>query len=235
MTAAVTIPEKAREDTIPPLEAGDRLTRDEFERRYHAMPHIKKAELIKGVVYMPSPVRHKQHSKPHGCIMTWLGVYHAATPLTDFGDNVTVRLGLDDEPQPDAFLRLESAVGGTSIVTPDDYIEGPPELIAEIAASSASYDMHDKLDEYQLNGVQEYVVWQIYDQRIDWFSLESGTYQPLSADEKSVIRSRVFPGLHLHIAALLQEDLAAVLAELQKGLETAEHAAFVQRLTKQDG
>ncbi len=30
--------------SIPPLENGDRLNRDEFEQRYEAMPSLKKAE-----------------------------------------------------------------------------------------------------------------------------------------------------------------------------------------------
>jgi hypothetical protein len=81
---------------LPPLDSGDRLTRSEFERRYDAMPHLKKAELIEGVVYMPSPVRVRSHGKPHGQIMSWVGVYCAATPGVDFADNPTLRL--DPEP-----------------------------------------------------------------------------------------------------------------------------------------
>lgn len=49
---------------IPVLCAGDALTRDEFERRYAAMPDVKKAELIEGIVYMDSPVRHTVHGQP---------------------------------------------------------------------------------------------------------------------------------------------------------------------------
>src|SRR2546427_3449968 len=85
---------------LPPLEGGDRLTRSEFERRYDAMPQLKKAELIEGVVYMPSPVRCKSHGQPHGQIMSWVGVYSAATPGVDFADNATLRLDPDNEPQP---------------------------------------------------------------------------------------------------------------------------------------
>src|SRR5262250_2667499 len=91
---------------IPPLENGDRLTRPEFERRYEAMPHLKKAELIEGVVYVPSPVRYEGHGRQHSAILTWLGVYMASTPGVGAGDNTTVRLDLDNEPQPDALLRL---------------------------------------------------------------------------------------------------------------------------------
>ena len=50
---------------IPPLENGDRLSLAEFERRYENMPSLKKAELIKGVVLMGSPVRFVQHGRPH--------------------------------------------------------------------------------------------------------------------------------------------------------------------------
>src|SRR5713101_2115428 len=215
---------------LPPLENGDHLTRYEFERRYEARPDIKKAELIERVVYMPSPVRARSHGGPHGQIIAWLGVYSAATPGVEFYDNVTVRLDLDNEPQPDALLRLEPEAGGNSRVSAEDYVEGAPELIVEIAASSVSYDLHDKLRVYRRNGVPEYMVWRVYDKQVDWFRLIQDEYVPLTPDESGVVHSQVFPGLCLVVSALLEGDLAKVLAELQKGLETAEHAAFVERL-----
>lgn len=213
---------------LPPLENGDHLTRYEFERRYEARPDIEKAELIERVVYMPSPVRAKSHGRPHGQIITWLGVYSAATPGVEFYDNVTVRLDLDNEPQPDALLRLEA--GGGSRVSAEDYIEGAPELIVEIAASSVSYDLHEKRRVYRRNGVQEYVVWRVYDKQVDWFRLERDEYIPLMPDESNVVHSQVFPGLCLAVQALLVSDLATVLAELQKGLGTPEHETFIERL-----
>lgn len=212
---------------IPLLENGDRLTRPEFERRYAAMPQVKKAELIEGIVYMPSPVRARQHGRPHALVMGWLGVYWAATLGVDLCDNTTVRLDLDNEPQPDALLRIE---GGTSRISEDDYIEGAPEFVVEIAASSASKDLHDKLRAYRRNGVQEYLVWQIYEQQLNWFSLQAGEYVLLAADNQGVICSQVFPGLWLASSALLQNDLAAVITCLQQGLQTVEHAAFKKRL-----
>jgi len=214
----------------PPLETGDRLTRQEFERRYDAMPHIKKAELIEGVVYMGSPVRYESHAQPHGWIMTWLGVYCASTPGVQMADNTTVRLDPDNEVQPDALLRIEPENGGSSRISDDDYIEGAPELIVEVAYSSAAYDLHDKMNVYCRNGVQEYIVWQTYDNRLDWFRLREGEYLPMIPDESGVVRSEVFPGLSLLVAALLEGNLAEVLSELQKGLETPEHTMFVEHL-----
>lgn len=216
--------------TVPPLESGDHLTRGEFERRYSAMPEVKKAELIEGVVYMESPVRFESHGQPHAHIVGWLFVYCAATVGVFLGDNVTVRLDPDNEPQPDALLRLEPEQGGRSRVTPDDYIEGPPELVVEIAASSASYDLHDKLRVYRRNQVPEYVVWRIYDRALDWFYLQGETYVRLAPDEHGIVRSRAFPGLWLAVEALLRGDLAAVLATLQQGLASEEHSALVSRL-----
>lgn len=215
---------------VPPLEAGDHLTRCEFERRYEAMPEVKKAELIERVVYMPSPVRIKGHGRPHGRIMIWLGTYVVATPGVDLADNTTIRLDLDNEPQPDALLRLEPGMGGQSSISEDDYLEGAPELIAEVASSSASYDLHEKLRVYRRNGVQEYVVWRVYDKQIDWFQLIDGEYRRLTADTDGTLHGRVFPGLRLAVPALLADDLATVLSELQKGIGTPEHAAFVERL-----
>jgi Uma2 family endonuclease len=214
---------------VPPLESGDCLTREEFERRYEAMPHLKKAELIEGRVYMSSAVR-KDHSKAHGEIIGWLLNYRVATPGVELYDNATVRLDEPNEPQPDALLRIESETGDRNWEAEGEYIEHPPELIVEIAGSSASYDLHEKLNVYQRNGVQEYVVWQIYENRLDWFQLVEGKYVPLPADADNIIRGQVFPGLHLPVEPLLAGDISEVLAVLQKGLQTQEHTAFVQYL-----
>ena len=128
---------------IPPLESGDRLSRHEFERRYTAMPHIKKAELIEGIVYVASPLRFRSHGQPHGDLIVWLGNYKVSTRGVELGDNVTVRLDLDNEPQPDVVLLIDE-LGGQARISEDDYVEGAPELVAEVAASSASNDLHDK-------------------------------------------------------------------------------------------
>jgi Uma2 family endonuclease len=141
-----------------------------------------------------------------------------------------VRLDPDNEPQPDALLRLEPAQGGRSRLTEDDYVEGPPELIVEIAASSAAYDLHSKRQVYQRSGVQEYLAVQMYEQRVDWFVLRKEGYAALAPDEAGVLRSEVFPGLWLRPAAFWSGDLAGILASLQEGLASPEHAAFVARL-----
>ena len=213
-----------------PLENGDRLTREEFERRYAAMPDVKKAELIDGVVYMGSPVRFGQHGQPHARLLTWLGTYAAFTQGVRLGDNATVRLDSDTEPQPDALLRIEPEVGGSSRISEDDYVEGAPELVAEISSSTASYDLHDKMNAYCRAGVKEYLVWRVDDKQVDWFVLRDGAYQRLTPDASGGMTSRTFPGLRLAVPALLAGDIAQVVVGLQKGLDTAEHAEFVTRL-----
>jgi hypothetical protein len=105
---------------IPPLEPGDRLSREEFERRYSAMPGVKKAELIEGVVYMPSPARFNRHSVPHAAVVGLLYNYSVATPGVQLADNGTVRLNAENEPQPDAFLFVEPACGGQARISDDD-------------------------------------------------------------------------------------------------------------------
>lgn len=220
---------------IPPLEPGDRLTRDEFERRYDAMPHLKKAELIEGVVYMPSPVRWNHHARPHVTLTTWLGVYTAHTPGVQAGDNGTVRLDLNNEPQPDGALIIEPALGGQAVLSPDDYIEGSPELVAEVAASSVSIDLHAKLPVYRRHRVLEYIVWRVLDRAIDWFVLRQGQYDRLALTPAGIFQSEVFPGLWLDPAALARFDLGTVLQVLQQGLASPEHAAFVVKLQQAAG
>lgn len=212
-----------------PLENGDRLSRCEFERRYIARPDINKAELIDGVVYLPSPVRAASHGKPSAAMAGWLYVYSAATSQVSVLDNATVRLDRDNEPQPDVLLRIDSAAGGQSSLSADDYVEGAPELVVEIAASSAAYDLHDKLRAYRRSGVLEYIVWRVYDKAVDWFVLADDEFQPWSATG-GVYQSRTFPGLRLATHALLADDAAGVLTELREGLEQPAHAEFVARL-----
>lgn len=218
---------KAPAATIPLLEAGDRLTRAEFERRYAASPQIKKAELLEGVVYVPSPARLRQHGRPHLHVNTWLGNYEAGTPGVIAADNATARLDLDNEPQPDALLLIDPERGGQVAISHDDFIEGAPELVVEVAASSVSYDLHVKLNVYRRNGVREYVVWRVSDRQIDWFVLNEGRYDRREPDPDGLYRSTVFPGLWLDPNALLNGDLAAVLAVLSRGMATPEHAAFL--------
>jgi Uma2 family endonuclease len=217
-------------DTVPPLENGDRLTRPEFERRYDAMPHLKKAELIEGVVHMAAAARLKRHGGPQRDLITWLGVYSAATLGVDGADNTSDRLDLDNEPQPDGLLYIEPECGGQATISEDDYLEGAPELIGEVAASSASYDLGPKLNAYRRNGVKEYVVWRVLDKEIDWFVLREGRYQRQPLGDDGIYRSEVFPGLWLDKAAMLRRDLAQVLKVLQQGLVSEEHEQFVARL-----
>jgi Uma2 family endonuclease len=230
LTSAAAIRNVPPVDEVPVLEQGDRLSRAEFERRYEAMPEIKKAELIEGVVHLPSPVRHNRHGKPHGNLITWLGTYDASTPGVEMSDNATTRLDLDNEFQPDALLMIDSKHGGQARVDDNDYIVGGPELIAEVASSSVSIDLHDKLLVYRRTGVTEYLVWRILDQAIDWFILRNGEYVKLAPGEDGVLRSEIFPGLWLDQAALIRGDMAAVLARLQNGIAAPEHAAFVAGL-----
>lgn len=219
--------ERVMNGAIPPLENGDRLSRAEFERRYRAHPEIKKAELIEGVVYVASPVRVRRHGAPHSDIIGWLSVYRASTPGVYITDNSTLQLDLDNEPQPDVAVWVE---GGSAFVNGDDYLEGAPELIVEVAGSSASIDLNDKLTAYRRNGVQEYLVLLTHEREIRWFNWRTGEAAEIVADEQGILHSVVLPGLQLHPILFWQGDLAGVLTVLQQGLATPEHAAFVQGL-----
>lgn len=198
--------------SIPPLEAGDRLTREEFERRWDLHPEIKKAELIDGMVYLEMTVG-IEHGEAHALANVWLGVYRSmAGDELQVLDNATVRLMESLDLQPDVLLRRK--LGGTSTRSADGRLEGPPELVFEIAGSSASYDLHLKRDLYLRAGVQEYLVWQVYEERIDWWTLEDEKYVAIEPNEDGIVESRVFAGLRLNVAAMLAADMAAVLAAL---------------------
>lgn len=193
------------------LENGDRLNREEFERRYTASK-IKKAELIEGIVHVASPLRFTSHGEPHSQIIGWLFTYQSMVAGLKVGIEPTVRLDDDNEPQPDAVL---FRVDGNARIDEDGYISGAPELIAEIAASTVSYDLHSKKRIYELNGVKEYIVWRTLDRQIDWFILESGKYNQLEPDDSGIICSREFAGLRLDVNAILSNDVSAVLSALK--------------------
>ena len=215
---------------IPPLENGDLLPACEFERRYEAMPGLKKAELLEGVVFVPSPVSTQRHGEPHADLMTWLGVYKAHTPGVRSADNATIRLDEKNEPQPDGFLFLDPECGGQASLDDEGYVRGGPELAAEVAGTTASLANHLKRAVYQRFRLQEYVIWRVQESAIDWFVRQRGQFRPLAPEADGIHRSRVFSGLWLDAAALVAGDLARVLDVLHAGLASPAHAAFVEEL-----
>ncbi len=220
-----------RVEVPPPLENGARLSRPEFHRRYEKSPHIRRAELVEGIVYiMSSPVSIK-HGSAHATLISLLGTYAIHTPGLEVTDNTTLLLDNDNEPQPDIMLRvLEPVRGARSREAASGYVAGSPELVAEVAVSSASLDLGDKFRAYQRNGVQEYLVWRAQENRIDWWQLVDGEYQSLAANEAGVIESQVFPGLRLAVDSVLGGAQAEAYAELQLGIASEAHRAFAATL-----
>lgn len=223
-------PRAVRQPAVPPLETGDVLTAPEFLRRYERMPEVKKAELIEGVVHMGSPVRVRRHAKPDNLIQGLLFNYEAATAGVEAICNATTILDLENVPQPDAALRLLEEFGGQSRLNADDYLEGAPELVVEIAGSTAAKDLHAKKRAYRRAGVREYLVWVTGEPALLAFRRGEGDFEPAPADADGVWRSREFHGLWVEVAALLAAKSATVLKTVQRGLVAKEHAAFVRRL-----
>ncbi|MEM6560130.1 MAG: Uma2 family endonuclease [Planctomycetota bacterium] len=234
MTQALTPTERpvAETDNVPPLVNGDHLTREEFHRRYEAMPEVKKAELIEGVVYMPSPVS-LNHSEPHDALACWRGFYRMRTPGLISGMDSTVFLDGINEPQPDVALGIPRAAGGQTditVVKGRRYIGSAPELCVEVAMSTSSIDLNAKLRSYERNGVQEYVVVLGEPPEVRWMVLENGRFERIDLDD-GLYKSRAFPGLWLDPAALLAGNLTRLADAVQRGCsEDQRHAAFVEQL-----
>lgn len=229
-TLAAPAPKESAELHIPPLENGAHLSALEFLRRFEAMPEVKKAELIDGIVYMASPVRLDQHGEPDSLMATWLGTYAISTPGVKHAINSTTRLGPDDVPQPDGLLRILPECGGQSRLGPKGYLHGAPEMVVEIAASSVSIDLREKRDSYRRAGVREYMVWRTQESEIDWWVLEDDEYRPLAPDADGIVRSRTFPGLWTKPGDLIAGLGSQVLAVLQAGLASPEHETFAASL-----
>jgi Uma2 family endonuclease len=195
-------------------------------------PGLKNAELIEGIVYLRFKVPHRGHARPHGHLMKWLGSYVAYAPGVDARNSYHVRLDWDNVPQPDCLLFIQPEHSGQAKIDDEGYVAGAPDLVAEVAASSANYDLHDKLNAYRRNGVREYVVVRVCDQEVDWFVLREGRYDKIAPGEDGVLRSTIFSGLWLDPSALLRGDLATVLAVAQRGLNSPEHAEFAVSLAR---
>lgn len=214
---------------LPTLEPGDHLDQRTFHERYQALPEHVKAELVRGVVYMPAALK-RHHSRSHSLLIRWLGAYEDATPGVEVYDNATTIMADDSEPQPDACLIIHPDRGGQMRFTEDDFLEGAPEFVGEVAASTESYDLHSKKLDYERAGVREYLVVALRQEKVFWFVSRKGTFEEVSRGEGGLFRSHVFPGLWLNPDALLALDGRRLLAVLRQGLATAEHAAFEKRL-----
>ena len=183
---------------VPPLVNGDALSADEFLRRYEAMPEIKKAELIDGIVYvMASPVNAVKHGDPDNLLQGVFFNYSFATPGVRASTNATARLGPKNTPQPDLSMRYLPERSGREQYDKKGYLNYRPELVVEIAASSVAIDAHKKRDAYLAAGIPEYILWCTVDNIFRWWFLKDGAYHPIPIDADGIMRSRVFPGLWL--------------------------------------
>ena len=197
--------------TPPRLESGMRMDRQEFHLRYEQSPELHGVELIEGVVYMPSPISFERHAEPQHFAQMWLGMYSLRHPGTRASGPTTVFLDDRNAPEPDAVL-FRASLGN---LRADGYLENAPQLIVEVAHSSGTRDMGAKYAAYERTGVREYIVWRVDDYAIDWFQLRDGRYELRAPDGDGVIESEEFPGLRLHVASMVEGDLAAALDYLR--------------------
>lgn len=217
----------SQDDALPLLVNGDCMSQAEFHRRYEAYPEDVKFELIGGIVYMASPLR-RTHGKCHVRLSMVLDRYESQTPGLELLDNATTILGDESEPQPDLSLRILADFGGQSREPVSDYVEGPPELLAEVAFSSRAIDLHQKRQDYERAGVQEYIVFNVEKPELIWFDFAGKN--SIAPDRHGIARSRAFPGLWINVPALLAANRKNLVATINRGLKSAGHAAFVKAL-----
>jgi Uma2 family endonuclease len=211
----------------PQLVNGDRMLQPEFHRRYETYPEDDKFELIGGIVFMASPLR-RAHGKNHANLSMVLNLYSGQTPGIELLDNATTILGEESEPQPDLSLRILAEYGGQSRETAKDYVEGPPELVAEVAHSTRAIDLHLKRQDYERAGVREYLVFCLEEPQVLWYDFAAN--DSIATDRRGVARSRVFPGLWINVPALLGEKDKELIATISRGLKSPAHKTFVKNL-----
>ena len=219
-----------RPEPPPRLDSGDRMDSDTFLAIYEQMPEGFRAQLVRGVVLVASPMT-DDHGGPNSHVSLWLGYYEARTPGVLARAATTIRLGPRNNPEPDGCLRLSPECGGQARIE-GKYIVGAPELVVEVAYSSRAADLHDKRRAYEEAGVREYVVVDIGGVRVHWFALRDGRFEEVAPGEDGLHRSEVFPGLWLDPQALIEGDAARLLAGLERGTASPEHAAFAARLAE---
>ena len=217
------------EHATKPLVDGQRLTVDEFLRRWEEQPGLKLAELIEGVVYLPSPVG-AAHASQHYLTVGWLMHYSTGTPGCGGGNDGTWLMS-GSAPQPDVYLRILPEYGGQSREEKGLCV-GAPELAMEIAGSSAPLDLGKKRNLYAAAGVREYIVALIEEGRVLWLRLDGGVYREIAPDGDGILRSHVFPGLWLDPKALLNRDAGRLIDVLDLGLRSPEHAEFLKKLAE---
>jgi len=214
----------------PPLRDGDHLTRDEFMRRWEAMSDLKSAELIDGVVYMPSPIS-RIHGDFHSRLDGWLWFYAVATPGCGALSAATWLMSSDSAPQPDLALEILPEYGGQSTLE-GKYAAGAPGLIIEVSHTTSTRDSGAKLRLYERSGVQEYLIVRPKKRSVIWRELVAGTYQEIEVEKSGLFQSRVFPGLWLDPDALWNRDLPGLAKAVQQGTATAGHGEFVRKLAR---
>ncbi len=216
-----------RKSSVITLDSGDRMNREEFHRVYSQMPEDFRAELVGGIVYVSSPIRH-----PHGDFVALLGGaffnYAGSTPGVRASVDVTIILGAESELQPDLHLRILPEFGGRSKPTDEEYLVGAPELVAEVAYSSHSLDLHSKRRDYTSHGGLEYIVASLRERRLHWFDLPND--KEYQRHEDGILRIQHFPGLWIDEDAYWRQDIKGMLATLQRGLDSEEHQQFVDVL-----
>jgi Uma2 family endonuclease len=222
------VPEPRADSELPLLANGDHMDQATFHTLYEKTPEGFRAELIGGIVFVASPTG-RPHMRWGYFVGGWLFVYEGLTPGVEGLNSGTVILGPEDEPEPDHSLRIPPELGGR---TRDfgEFVQGAPELLVEVASSSAAIDLHRKKQRYQDAGADEYLVLVLHTEQARWFSLQNGAYVELPTGADGIIRSQRFPGLWLDPAALFARDRQRIEEVVRLGCSTQEHAEFVQQL-----
>ena len=194
--------------SVPPLRHGDALSFAEFRRLWELHPEVKSAQLIDGRVFI-EPFVDEFHGLTSAIVIGWIARFFFIPPRgVEPLAHMTTELFGTQSVEADILVRRHD---GLSTIDGEGRMHGPPELAVEVASDfSVGLDLGRKKELYCEAGVLEYIVFQ--QDRIDWFILEDGKYRSLLPDANGVIESRLFPGLRLQVQAMLDQDIATVIA-----------------------
>jgi len=219
---------------VRPLQGGERMRRNEFERRFDATPGLKRAELVEGTVWIPPQMGEVRYGSARMALIGLIGSYCAATPGVSGGAHGHIRLDAVNMPQPDVSVHLGKAYGGQSRIDADGYLEGAPEFVADVVRQRAEWPT-GRVEALRRNGVREFAVWRVDDCLIDWFVVRDGKQERLEMGADGVYRSRVLPGLWVDPVALLTDERARAMAVMRQGIASPEQGEFIERLKRAAG
>lgn len=184
-----------------PIRLEQRAGPHSFEEFCRIVREDQKADLINGVIYMPSP-ENTDDNELFIWLVTLMNLFVRRKKLGQiYGSRVAFRLAEKHGPEPDiAFVRTENMERVTR-----GGVEGPADLAIEIVSpDSVERDYYLKRELYELYRIPEYWIIDEMDQTVTLLRLKQAKYREVRP-QKGEMHSQVLTGFWLRPEWLWQQ------------------------------